>query len=124
MLAGLTRIYTPFICAIAASIHGVLLLCKVNSIWFYILGEFTGHSIFVILYIFATTNRRMCKWYWATNYLLLSVHFVNLLYYSKLIAYQNVLYATLVINIMALIAFLIYRFTVGITKMLRLYGTR
>jgi hypothetical protein len=66
----------------------------------------------------------MCKWYWATNYLLLSVHFVNLLYYSKLIAYQNVLYATLVINIMALIAFLIYRFTVGITKMLRLYGTR
>lgn len=124
MLARLLRIYTPFICAVSASIHGVLLLCKVNSIWLNVLGEFTGHSIFVMLYIFATTNRRMCKWYWRTNYLLLSVHFVNLLYYAKVLPFQNVLYASVVLNIMALIAFLIYRFAVGITNLLRLYGKR
>lgn len=124
MLARLIRIYTPFICAVAATIHGVLLLCKVNSIWLYVLGEFTGHSIFLILYIIATTNKRMCKWYRITNYLLLTIHILNLAFYAKIVPYENIIYYGLVLNILALISFLIYRFTVGITKMLRLYGTR
>ena len=124
MLARLIRIYTPFICAVAATIHGVLLLCKVNSIWLYVLGEFTGHSIFLILYIIATTNKRMCKWYRITNYLLLTIHILNLAFYAKIVPYENIVYYGLVLNILALISFLIYRFTVGITKMLRLYGTR
>lgn len=124
MLARLIRIYTPFICAVAATIHGVLLLCKVNSIWLYVLGEFTGHSILLILYIIATTNKRMCKWYRITNYLLLTIHILNLAFYAKIVPYENIVYYGLVLNILALISFLIYRFTVGITKMLRLYGTR
>lgn len=124
MLARLIRIYTPFICAVAATIHGVLLLCKVKSIWLYVLGEFTGHSIFLILYIIATTNKRMCKWYRITNYLLLTIHILNLAFYAKIVPYENIIYYGLVLNILALIYFLIYRFTVGITKMLRLYDIR
>lgn len=124
MLARLIRIYTPFICAVAATIHGVLLLCKVNSIWLYVLGEFTGHSIFLILYIIATTNKRMCKWYRITNYLLLTIHILNLAFYAKIVPYENIVYYGLVLNILALISFLIYRFTVGITKIFQLYGTR
>lgn len=117
MIKRLIRIYTPFICAIVAIIHGVLFLSEYKGILYKILSEFTGHSILLIAYIIAT-SKRMCKWYKITNYLLLSIHVVNLGYIYKLITFNEVLYAGIVINIIALITFLIYRVTVGITKVL------
>ena len=117
MLAKLIRIYTPFICAIIAIIHGVLSLTGYEGSLYYILSEFTGHSIFVLLY-FIATSRRMCKWYKITVYLLLSIHILNLLYLFDFIGYYKVIYAGIVINILAFFSFIVYRVTVGITKII------
>lgn len=117
MLSKLIRIYTPFICAIVAIIHGVLSLTNYDGSLYYILNEFTGHSIFVLLYIIAT-SRRMCKWYKLTVWLLLSIHLLNLLYLFGYIDYYRVLYAGIVINILAFFSFIVYRVTVGITKII------
>lgn len=117
MIKRLIRIYTPFICAITAIIHGVLYLSKYNGILTVVLSEFTGHSILLILYVIATIGR-MCKWYKITNYLLLSIHIMNLAYITGLLTYDILLYIGIIINIAALITFLIYRVTAGITKII------
>lgn len=116
MIARLIRIYTPFICALAAIIHGVLYLSGYDGIYLYTICEFTGHSIIMVAYLLAA-SKRMCRWYRYTCWLLLLVHFVNLLHYFGA-DYFKVLYAGLVINLISLITFLIYRLKVGITKIL------
>lgn len=117
MIKRLIRIYTPFICALVAIIHGVLYLSGDESRISTILGEFTGHSILLILYILST-SKQMCIWYKITNYLLISIHIVNLIYIYGIIEAEMLLYIGIVINIFALLTFLIYRITVGITKFL------
>lgn len=117
MISRLIRIYTPFICAISAIIHGVLFLSKYKGVAYRILSNLTGHSIFVILYIIAT-SRKMCIWYKTTNYLQFCINIYNLLYYMEILPYMTAFYAGLVTNILAVISFLIYRVTVGITKVL------
>lgn len=44
MVARLIRIYTPFICALAAIIHGVLYLCGYEGWAYIVLGDVAGHS--------------------------------------------------------------------------------
>lgn len=117
MLSKLIRIYTPFICALVAIIHGVFYLSEYSSRLCYIMNEFTGHSILILLYILATSSR-MCVWYKITVYLLLTIHFLNLFYLFGMVEYYKIVYAGLVINILAFISFLVYRVTVGITKVL------
>lgn len=117
MISRLIKIYTPFICALVAIIHGVLTLIKYQGVAYYILSEFTGHSILVILYILAT-SKRFCIWYKRTVYLLLIIHILNLLYLFGLIDFYHTICISLVFNIIALLTFLIYRVTVGITKFL------
>lgn len=117
MFFKLIRIYTPFICAVAAIIHGVLSLLEYNGIVYYYLSEFTGNSLLLIAYIVAT-SKRMCIWYKVTNYLLLSIHLVNILYLLDIISYYHILCTSISLNILALISFLIYRISVGITKFL------
>lgn len=117
MVARLIGIYTPFICAIVAIIHGVLSLVNYDGILYYVFSEATGHSFLLITYIIAT-SKRMCKWYKITNYLLLSIHFVNLMYIFGFIDYYHIICTSLSLNILAFISFIIYRVTVGITKIL------
>lgn len=117
MVARLIRIYTPFICALAAIIHGVSFLCGHESCIDYALSDLTGHSILLIAYVLAT-SKRMCKWYKLTCWLLALLHVLNLSYYYLGIEYYMVIYVGLVINFTALITFLIYRLKVGITKIL------
>lgn len=117
MVARLIRIYTPFICAISAIIHGVLFICNYEGKILYLLNDMTGHSIMMVAYMLAT-SRRMCRWYRYTCWLLLGIHILNLTYYYLAIDYYTVLYAGLVINFISLITFLIYRLKVGITKIL------
>ena len=116
MVARLIRIYTPFICSIVAIIHGVLFLRGYDGMIYSIFSDITGHSILLISFVLAT-SKRMCRWYRYTCWLLLLVHFVNLLYYFGA-DYFKVVYAGLVINFISLITFLIYRLKVGITKIL------
>ena len=118
MILRLIRIYTPFLFAISAIVHGVLFLNDYYGILYRVISEFTGHSIFAMIYISATSSK-MCKWYKITNYLLLSIHFVNLIHYMGVIPNSIiVIYITLLLNILAVGAFLIYRVSVGITKVL------
>lgn len=117
MLSMLIRIYTPFISALIALIHGVLLLSDYDGILLWILGELTGHSVLMIAYILAT-SRRMCKWYKITVILLLLPHLINIGYYLGWVSYNSIIYLGIIIAIFSLIAFLIYRVTVGITKVI------
>lgn len=117
MFAKLVRIYTPFICALLALIHGVCYLLEYDLKFLYLLGEFTGHSILLILYIICTC-KKFCIWYKITNWILLSTHISNILYYASLFDYNAVLYITILLNMLALITLLIYRVTAGITKIL------
>ena len=118
MILRLIRIYTPFILALTAIIHGVLFLSNYQGLLYRIISEFTGHSILIILYILSA-SKNMCIWYKVTNYLLLSIHIFNLAYYFDYIESKySLLYISLVLNILALITFLIYRVTKGITKIL------
>lgn len=117
MISRFIRIYTPFVCALAAIIHGVLFLIEYRGITYTILNEFTGHSFLLILYVISA-SKKMCKWYKITNYLLLSIHIVNLSYTFGILSYYYVANLSIVINIFALISFLMYRVTAGITKIL------
>ena len=119
VIERLIRIYTPFICALTAIIHGVLFLLEYRGLLYNTLNEFTGHSILLIAYILSA-SRRMCKWYKITNCILLSIHVINILYIHNYIEIDQFhLFIILwVMNIIALITFLIYRVSVGITKLL------
>ena len=117
MVRRLFKIYTPFICAFTALIHGVCILLEVKGLFYSIMNEFTGHSVLLIAYIICS-SQKMCIWYKITNYLLLSLHIFNLSYYFDLIDYDNLLYFGILINIISIITFIIYRVTAGITKIL------
>lgn len=119
VLRRLIRIYTPFICAVVALIHGVLFsLMKYEGVIINIMGEYTGHSVLLIAYVWST-SKHMCKWYHLTNMLLMLIHVNNLLYYHDIPAWQPI-YFSIVMNLFAVLSFLIYRSVVGITKFLRL----
>lgn len=119
VIKKLIRIYTPFILAIGALINGILSINEYDGLLYRIISEFTGHSFIVIAY-FISTHKRMCKWYKYTNYLLFIIHIPNVLYYYDIVfKYEiEVFYTAIVLSILALITFLIYRVSVGITKIL------
>jgi hypothetical protein len=117
LIKKLIRIYTPFICAVVAIIHGVLFLCEYQGVLMLVLGEFTGHSLLLIAYILSTC-KHMCIWYKLTNWILFFGHAINIMYYFDLIDQSHIIYILILLNILALISFLIYRITVGITKFL------
>lgn len=117
MINRLIKIYTPFICAVTALIHGVLSLSGYDGMIYGILSEFTGHSILIIFYILST-SKKMCIWYKITNYLLLSLHIFNFAYYAHWITYNDILYAGVIINIIAILSFIAFRVTAEITKIL------
>lgn len=117
MISRLIKIYTPFICAVTALIHGVLSLSNYEGIIYGILSEVTGHSILIIFYILAT-SKKMCIWYKITNILLLSLHFFNFAYYANWITYDDILYGGVIINIIAILSFIAFRVSIGITKIL------
>lgn len=119
VLRRLIRIYTPFICALFALIHGVLFsLLEYRGIILSIMGEIAGHSLLLVMYIWAT-SKHMCKWYHRTNFLLMMIHVNNLLYYYDIPSWQPV-YFSIIIHLLAILSFLAYHTSVGITKLLRL----
>lgn len=117
MLRRFIRIYTPFICAIAAIVHGIIFLQGKDSEFLCLLGDITGHSIIMIAYILSS-SRRMCRWYKYTCYLLLFSHAINISYVIFDIDYYRIINAGLVINFISVITFLVYRIKLGITKIL------
>lgn len=117
IIKRLIKIYTPFICAVIAIVHGVMFLFKYKTTLYYLFSDWTGHSVLLLAYVWATSTR-MCLWYKLTVYVLMLTHVVNTLYYYSIIDSSNMIYYGLVLNIFALLTFLIYRVSVGITKFL------
>lgn len=117
MIARLIRVYTPFIFAIIALIHGVLYFTDYEGILYHVFSDVSGHSVFAILYIMAT-SKRMCKWYKLTNIFLLFGHVINLLYVFDIIHFYTVLYLGMVINMLAFITFIIFLTTRNIIKVI------
>lgn len=113
----LIKIYTPFICALIAIIHGVLYFCKYKGTIWYLFNDVTGHSILLVLYVLST-SKNMCVWYKATCWFLILMHVPNILYTYKFFTIDTVMYLTIIIGLFALLSFLIYRVSVGITKIL------
>lgn len=115
MLKRLVKLYTPFICAIMAIIHGVLYLCKYSGCFYWIASNFTGHSILLIMYVMVH-SKRMCKWYKITLWMLMLVHVSNTLFYTDIIPRRSIIYVTLILNMLALMFWLIFMATRRITK--------
>lgn len=119
MFQRFIKLYTPFICSIVAAIHGVLfLLEKGNSNILLFFGDITGNSI-LLLYFVLIHSKRMCKWYKMSIYLLMVVHFLNLLYYAiGEIPAWIVLYCGLILNIASVMCWLIFRVTYKTSKVI------
>lgn len=120
VIKRLIRIYAPFICTIIALIHGVLyLLDEINDDFIFNSSAYAGFSILTISYFWATSNR-MCKWWYLNLKCLLLIDIFSLLVYYKFIPGVVYFYAGTILASFALIFFLLYRNTVGITKFLRI----
>lgn len=117
MIKRLIKIYTPFVCALSALIHGVLYFVGYKGCLYYVLNNVTGHSFLLILYIIATSSK-MCIWYRITNYLLMYIHVFNTLNVLGFLGYKEAFNISIAINTCALISFLTYRITAGVTKIL------
>lgn len=109
MLQKFIKLYTPFICAIIASIHGVLFLLEIESnIFLRILSNITGHSL-LLLYFVLIHSKRMCKWYKRSIYMLIYVHVINIAYYLiDEIPIWTVLYGGLVLNIASMMCWVVF----------------
>ena len=114
----LIRIYTPFICTLVVLIYGVLLL---RDIKFpnadYIMSAVTGNSMLIVLYMWAV-SKRMCIWYNLNLLCLMLVHVDGLIYYLSDMKLTHYCYSVILLATFGLISFIIYRVTVGITKIL------
>lgn len=116
LIKQLIRVYTPFIMAIVSAIHSTLFIVDHEGLVYNIFANSCGYSILAIAYIMAT-SRRMCKWYKATNWLLMSVCILNTIYLIWDFRLIILLYATNGLSLAAMIAFVIHRCKVGIKKL-------
>lgn len=109
------KLYTPFILAFTAFIHGVLLLLKVKTVLYYLFNCVTGNSLLLMLFVLVH-SKRMCKWYKLSIYLLMMIHINNALTYIGVLSRTNCLYVTLFITAGAMIFWLMFITTKNITK--------
>lgn len=101
-----------------ALINGVQALSEYDGIMLYTMNEYTGHSLIVVAYFWAT-GRHMCIWYHKTLFLLAMSHVSNLMYYYGLV-YYNPIEMIVLLCMLSILLFISYRTSVGITKLLRL----
>lgn len=110
------RIYTPFICTLMALVNGVLFkrgLYEIPTID--LLSSVSGSSIFVVLYMLAT-SLRMCIWYKLNLLCLLFVQISGLLYNYFDIDDSLYLWVVILFAAMGVVAFLIFRVFYSVTR--------
>lgn len=112
------RRFTPFITALVAIIHGVLYFSGYTGVLYRMMSEFTGHSILMMLFVYST-SKNMCKWYKLSVILQLLIHISNIMYYLGFVASKSVIYVSLVLNILALMCWLIFITTRNMSKAIR-----
>ena len=118
LLIRLIRIYTPFICTVMALLNGVLFMRGENEIPLVdLLATVSGNSIVVILYMFAT-SMRMCIWYKLNLLCLLLIQICGLLYNYYGIDTSLYLWAVVLLSVMGVLFFLIFRVLYNVTRLL------
>lgn len=118
ILLRLIRIYTPFICVLTSLIYGVMYLKGVTFENFdYIMSTMTGNSILMVLFMFSC-SKTMCIWYKLNLLSLLLIHVTSILYFYTELPFTLYCYFVILLAAFGLISFIIYRVTVGITKIL------
>lgn len=118
MMRKFIKLYTPFIFAVIALIHGVLFLTGNNCKEFISINEFSGHSIIALWYIWIH-SKRMCKWYKRSLIMLFSIHFLNIIYYlTGIIPIWIILYGGVILNIISMICWIVFITTPNITKII------
>lgn len=117
MIKKFIKLYTPFICAIISTIHGVLLVNKVQTSFYFIAQELTGNSILLLLYVLVH-SKRMCKWYKLSIYSLLAIHVLNFAYHIKLIDVPVLLKLGICVNITSILFWLMFRITYKTAKVI------
>lgn len=117
IIKRLIRIYTPFIMALASIVHAVLFFEGYEGVAYSNLSSMFGFSLLASIYIMASSGM-MCTWYKVTNYLLICVNVLSLIYTN--IPFNGIvyLYIVLTLSILSVIAFIIYQFQKGIRKLL------
>lgn len=115
MLNKFIKLYTPFLCAIVSIVHIALYFIGYTGNAYSVMNDLTGHSIIMNIYILIH-SKRMCIWYKSANYLLMSIHFVNISYRIGLIPSYYIMYILLLINISALMCWLIFLVTYRTAK--------
>ena len=117
LIVRLIRIYTPFICTLAALLNGVLLLKGADYLLdVYLLATFTGNSILVDLYMMVTSNR-MCIWYKINLLCLLLIQVSGLLYNYFDIDESLYVWAIVLFAAIGVISFLIFRIFYNVTHL-------
>lgn len=119
ILSKFLKLYTPFICCTFSALHGVLFICKIESIFYKLSGEFFGQSIIILLFIWIH-SKRMCKWYKLSIISLILVHIINLMYY--IIDWFPVIisiYGGLILNIIGMLCWLVFITTMNMRKTIR-----
>lgn len=118
LLKRLIRIYTPFICTLIALIHGVLFLTdSITDDFQFNASAYFGFSAITVIFFWATANR-MCIWWHLNLVCLFLIIVAGLLYYYNVFNFNVYIYTIILLATLGLIFFIIYRVTVGITKIL------
>lgn len=116
LLIRLIRIYTPFICTIVALVNGVLFIGgmpKLPVIYFF--ATLTGNSVFVDLYMLAT-SMRMCIWYRLNLLCLLFIQISGMVYNYFDIDNSLYLWVVTLSAAMGVVFFLVFRLGYTVTR--------
>lgn len=111
------RIYTPFICTVMALVNGVLFMGGETEIpMIDLLSAISGNSVAVILYMFVT-SMRMCIWYKLNLLCLLLIQICGLLYNYYDVDTSLYLWAVVLLAVMGMLFFLIFRILYKVTRL-------
>lgn len=117
ILIRLIRIYTPFICTLMVLLNGVLFICDSQEVTLIrMLSAITGHSVVVVLYMFAT-SLRMCIWYKLNLLCLLLVQICGLAYNCYDIDTLLYLWIVILLSALGIMFFLIFRIFYNVTRL-------
>ena len=101
--------YVPFISSIMFFIHMILYVNEVQTIFYNINADISGHSI-LWLWAFYIRSKTMCKWYKLSIITAMLSHVFNFMYYKNMIdiyVFMNLGMSIAIVSIILFVFFLI-----------------
>lgn len=110
------RIYTPFICTIAAHVNGVCFIFEnIQQDTIFLFSTITGNSLIINLYMLAN-SLRMCVWYKLNILCLCLIHITSILYNYLNISDSVYLAAVTLLSSLGIICFLVFKALYKVTE--------